>query len=59
MKRAINAARKERTTNLEGWRSVAPPSVLPDISPTSGEIGSFGALLNPATLEIGESRREA
>ncbi|CAH2398960.1 hypothetical protein MES4922_210001 [Mesorhizobium ventifaucium] len=38
-------------------RSFAPPSVLPDISPTSGEIGSFagGALL---AVEIGESRRE-
>ncbi|RVD47022.1 hypothetical protein EN750_38110, partial [Mesorhizobium sp. M7A.F.Ca.ET.027.03.2.1] len=23
----------------DGWRSFAPPSVLPDISPTSGEIG--------------------
>jgi hypothetical protein len=24
-------------------RSMSPPSVLPDISPTRGEIGSFGA----------------
>ncbi|RWI19079.1 MAG: hypothetical protein EOQ92_22430 [Mesorhizobium sp.] len=23
---------------LNGWRSLAPPSVLPDISPTRGEI---------------------
>ncbi|SJM31476.1 hypothetical protein BQ8482_20091 [Mesorhizobium delmotii] len=26
---------------MERRRSFAPPSVLPDISPTSGEIGSF------------------
>ncbi|TPJ77633.1 hypothetical protein FJ419_14545 [Mesorhizobium sp. B2-6-2] len=24
-----------------GWRSFAPPSALPGISPTRGEIGSF------------------
>ncbi len=34
---------------------MAPPSVLPDISPTCWEIGSFGASLILATLEIGES----
>ncbi len=42
-------------------RSVAilrAPSVLPDISPTWGEIGSFGAPLNSTTYEIGESRRD-
>ena len=34
------------------------PSVLPDISPTRGEIGSFieGAIF--ATMMIGESRRD-
>ena len=26
-------------TDCERWRSFAPPSVLPDISPTRGEIG--------------------
>ena len=36
--------------------SVAPPSVLPDISPTWGEIGSVSASLNPATLKIGETQ---
>ncbi|TIS30108.1 MAG: alpha/beta hydrolase, partial [Mesorhizobium sp.] len=35
----------------------APPSVLPDISPSKGEIGSFRADASPATREIGESRR--
>ncbi|BCH13672.1 hypothetical protein MesoLjLa_05230 [Mesorhizobium sp. L-2-11] len=35
-------------------RGIAPPSVLPDISPTWGEIGSFGAPLTPATVAIGE-----
>ncbi|TIP85640.1 MAG: hypothetical protein E5X63_14315 [Mesorhizobium sp.] len=38
-----------------GWRSTAPPSVLPDISPTGGEIGSFGASLILGTQNIGES----
>ncbi|CCV15645.1 hypothetical protein MESS4_80078 [Mesorhizobium sp. STM 4661] len=37
-------------------RSRPPPSVLPDISPARGEIGSFGAPLTPAaTMAIGES----
>ncbi|TIU85615.1 MAG: hypothetical protein E5W03_10335 [Mesorhizobium sp.] len=42
---------------LEGARpsSFAPPSVLPDISPTRGEIGGFRAPHFPATSEIGES----
>ncbi|CAH2406194.1 hypothetical protein MES4922_470034 [Mesorhizobium ventifaucium] len=35
-------------------RSTAPPSVLPDISPTRREIGSFGVAGSLATLEIGE-----
>ncbi|TPM34483.1 hypothetical protein FJ958_08990 [Mesorhizobium sp. B2-3-5] len=34
----------EASSNLyRVWRPTAPPSVLPDISPTSGEIGSFAA----------------
>ncbi|WP_352585028.1 ABC transporter ATP-binding protein [Mesorhizobium sp. M0088] len=32
----------------------APPSVLPDISPSRGEIGSFAVGSSPATLVIGE-----
>ncbi|TGP25060.1 hypothetical protein EN827_08070 [Mesorhizobium sp. M1D.F.Ca.ET.184.01.1.1] len=39
-------------------RSFAPPSVLPDISPTRGEIGCSSAPPYPATLEICESRRD-
>ncbi|CDX23811.1 ABC transporter related protein [Mesorhizobium sp. ORS 3324] len=35
-------------------RSVAPPSVLPDISPARGEIGSSAAGSLAATQEIGE-----
>ncbi|RUY17881.1 alpha/beta hydrolase, partial [Mesorhizobium sp. M7A.F.Ca.US.005.03.2.1] len=31
---------------------------MPDISPSSGEIGSFGASLSPARSAIGESRRD-
>ncbi|TIU11901.1 MAG: hypothetical protein E5W44_09190, partial [Mesorhizobium sp.] len=42
--------RKERSgigasAPLRGLHFTAPPSVLPDISPTWGEIGSFGAPL--------------
>ncbi|UVK52219.1 cobaltochelatase subunit CobN [Mesorhizobium sp. AR02] len=37
----------------------APPSVLPDISPARGEIGSFGARGILATLEIGEGRDDS
>ncbi|SIT53835.1 hypothetical protein BQ8794_130319 [Mesorhizobium prunaredense] len=32
-----------------------PPSVLPDISPTRGEIGSFHAPLIPTTVAICEA----
>ncbi|MGX5850461.1 precorrin-3B synthase [Mesorhizobium sp. PL10] len=50
---------ERQLASLAGWHSVAPPSVLPDISPTRGEIGSSaaGASLsarNDATLVIGE-----
>ncbi|PBB14897.1 hypothetical protein CK231_04305 [Mesorhizobium loti] len=34
--------------------STAPPSVLPDISPTRGEIGSFSGGASLAASEIGE-----
>ncbi|KAA3449117.1 precorrin-3B synthase [Mesorhizobium sp. SARCC-RB16n] len=45
----------ERQLNsLAGWHSVAPPSVLPDISPTRGEIGSFAASTSLSTSKIGE-----
>ncbi|TRC96539.1 ABC transporter ATP-binding protein [Mesorhizobium sp. WSM4303] len=39
----------------ESSHSFAPPSVLPDISPTRGEIGSYVAGTFPAASEIGES----
>ena len=38
-----------------GWRDSAP-SVLPDISPTGGEIGSFAASPGFAAFKIGESQ---
>ncbi|CAH2408635.1 precorrin-3B synthase [Mesorhizobium escarrei] len=41
--------------SLASWHSFAPPSVLPDISPTRGEIGSFAGGSPSATLAIGES----
>ncbi|TGQ17118.1 MULTISPECIES: precorrin-3B synthase [unclassified Mesorhizobium] len=34
---------ERQLASLVGWHSFAPPSVLPDISPTRGEIGSFAA----------------
>ncbi|AID30790.1 cobaltochelatase subunit CobN [Mesorhizobium jarvisii] len=37
----------------------APPSVLPDISPARGEIGSFSAKATLATSEIGEGRDDS
>ncbi|MGX9143270.1 ABC transporter ATP-binding protein [Mesorhizobium sp. 128a] len=42
--------------NLQSPHSFAPPSVLPDISPTRGEIGSSVAGSRFATLETGEGR---
>ncbi len=39
---------------LEGWRSFTPPSVLPDISPTMGEIGSVSDAALPPSVAIGE-----
>ncbi|TPO07551.1 precorrin-3B synthase [Mesorhizobium sp. B1-1-5] len=42
--------------SLAGWHSFAPLSVLPDISPSRGEIGSSRAGSPLSALEIGESR---
>ncbi|WP_027037808.1 ABC transporter ATP-binding protein [Mesorhizobium ciceri] len=39
---------------LSSLGAKAPPSVLPDISPSRGEIGSFAVGSSPATLVIGE-----
>ncbi len=36
-----------------------PPSVLPDISPTGGEIGSFALAASLATPMIGEGINES
>ncbi|MGX5849462.1 hypothetical protein ACWGTO_20530 [Mesorhizobium sp. PL10] len=47
--------RKNAKPKLRRQRSVAPPSVLPDISPARGEIGSVDVALFLATVEIGES----
>ncbi|RVD58058.1 hypothetical protein EN828_13880 [Mesorhizobium sp. M2D.F.Ca.ET.185.01.1.1] len=40
---------------MHGWRSTAPPSVLPDISPTRGEIGGSGAGSPLSALKVGET----
>ena len=37
-------------------RFFARPSVLPDISPTRGEIGSSACFAHPGASEIGEGR---
>ncbi|TPI64698.1 precorrin-3B synthase [Mesorhizobium sp. B3-1-3] len=42
--------------SLASWHSVTPLSVLPDISPSRGEIGSSRAGSPLSALEIGESR---
>ncbi|RWC65455.1 MAG: hypothetical protein EOS30_30865, partial [Mesorhizobium sp.] len=39
------------------WRSFAPPSVLPDISPTWGEIGCHPCLRQFSTLLVRRRRR--
>ncbi|MDX8459620.1 precorrin-3B synthase [Mesorhizobium humile] len=50
----------ERQLNsLAGWHSVAPLSVLPDISPARGEIGSVDAGSPFSTLQIGETIGES
>ncbi|MER8957749.1 ABC transporter ATP-binding protein [Mesorhizobium sp. M0701] len=41
------------------FRAKAPPSVLPDISPSRGEIGSFAAGSFPPASVIGEGRDES
>jgi 4-diphosphocytidyl-2-C-methyl-D-erythritol kinase len=41
---------------MEGRGSTAPPSVLPDISPARGEIGSFDPAASPAPLMSSESQ---
>ncbi|CDX12911.1 Precorrin-3B synthase [Mesorhizobium sp. ORS 3324] len=46
---------ERQLASLAGWHSFAPPSVLRDISPSRGEIGSFGAGSSLSALEIGET----
>ncbi|BCG87625.1 precorrin-3B synthase [Mesorhizobium sp. 113-3-9] len=51
---------ERQLVSLAGWSCwtglcEAPPSVLPDISPTRGEIGSSVVGTTPAAFEIGES----
>ncbi|MFD2057322.1 precorrin-3B synthase [Mesorhizobium calcicola] len=52
---------ERQLTSLASWHSVPPPSVLPDISPARGEIGSstvgspFAAPAISATSAIGET----
>ena len=55
---------ERQLASLASWHSVAPPSVLPDISTTGGEIGSSGTSApSPrrvtATLAIGESGNDS
>ncbi|MES0073106.1 precorrin-3B synthase [Mesorhizobium sp. M0058] len=46
---------ERQLASLAGWHSFAPPSVLPDISPTRGEISSFAVSSSPSTLKTGET----
>ncbi|MBZ9941937.1 precorrin-3B synthase [Mesorhizobium sp. BR1-1-13] len=51
---------ERQLVSLAGWLCLtnlreAPPSVLPDIAPSRGEIGSFDAGFSLATPEIGET----
>ncbi|MBZ9869144.1 ABC transporter ATP-binding protein [Mesorhizobium sp. CA15] len=48
-----------KQSNLQSPHSFAPPSVLPDISPTRGEISSSAAGSPHATPAIGESGRDS
>ncbi|TIN05885.1 MAG: hypothetical protein E5Y14_31225, partial [Mesorhizobium sp.] len=57
IKSPVSATRK--IASPRSPRSVAPPSVLPDISPTWGEIGSFDHGAFPPTLEVCESRDDS
>jgi cobaltochelatase CobN len=52
----IGAAWGDAEDDCEVSRSFAPPSVLSDISPARGEIGSFKLAASPPTLVIGESK---
>ncbi|TPI10099.1 precorrin-3B synthase [Mesorhizobium sp. B4-1-3] len=49
---------ERQLASLAGWHSFAPLSVLPDISPSRGEIGSSGVGSPPLALDIGESRHD-
>jgi len=57
---AVEAAwgRPEAEATGERTRSTLPPSVLPDISPTRGEIGSSTAAAHSATSAIGNGAQD-
>jgi precorrin-3B synthase len=50
---------ERQLASLAAWHSVAPLSVLPDISPSRGEIGSSDRGIFLAKSVIGESRRDS
>ncbi|WP_419693712.1 precorrin-3B synthase [Mesorhizobium muleiense] len=49
---------RRQLRSLASWR-VLPPSVLPDISPSRGEIGGFVVGSSSAASEIGENRDQS
>ncbi|ESX62031.1 cobalamin biosynthesis protein CobG [Mesorhizobium sp. LSHC422A00] len=49
---------ERQLASLAGWHSFAPPSVLPDISPTRGEISRVAGGSPLSTLKIGEIAHE-
>ncbi|RWQ60763.1 precorrin-3B synthase [Mesorhizobium sp.] len=49
---------RRQLRSLASWR-VLPPSILPDISPSRGEIGGFVVGSSSAASEIGENRDQS
>ncbi|ESY10450.1 precorrin-3B synthase [Mesorhizobium sp. M0761] len=49
---------ERQLASLASWHSLAPPSVLPDISPTRGEISRVAGGSPLSTLKIGEIAHE-
>ncbi|ESX16207.1 MULTISPECIES: precorrin-3B synthase [unclassified Mesorhizobium] len=49
---------ERQLASLASWHSVAPPSVLPDISPSRGEISRVAGGSPLSTLKIGEIAHE-
>ena len=49
-----DVGREGASWGFQSWRSTAPPSALPGISPLRGEIGGSHVAAIPTVLAIGE-----